>query len=223
MQNKLNKWFNDLSKFVEGLSRTSSATNSQNYNNRATNSSNLHSNNTSFPLRRQTSNVNSNQNQSCQTQNRNNMNRGASNSIPNQNADKVDKINIGDIKDPSDISDLTTKQLKIILTRNCIEFRGVFEKEVLREKVLQLWVDDNGTGMQRKRTSTVMSDSKRSPEGLSSDIDESQLCKICMENEINCVLLDCGHYLTCVTCGRKLADCPICRQNVVRVVRTFRA
>lgn len=123
-------------------------------------------------------------------------------------------IDISDIQDPQDINQLSAKQLKIILTRNCVDFKGVFEKEVLREKVMQLWIDCN-----EKHTS---SSATNRPTDHSDDIDESQACKICMEREINCVLLECGHMLTCVTCGRKLAECPICRQNVTRCVRTFR-
>lgn len=49
------------------------------------------------------------------------------------------------------------------------------------------------------------------------------LCKICMDAPVECVMLECGHMATCVTCGKQLSECPICRQFVVRVVRTFKA
>lgn len=49
------------------------------------------------------------------------------------------------------------------------------------------------------------------------------LCKVCMDAPLNCVLLECGHIASCVDCGKQLAECPICRQYVVRVVRTFKA
>lgn len=48
------------------------------------------------------------------------------------------------------------------------------------------------------------------------------LCKICMDSPIDCVLLECGHMLTCVRCGRQLSECPICRQYVSRVVHAFK-
>lgn len=134
------------------------------------------------------------------------------NSRGNPNA--TDKLDICDIRDPSEIEKLSTRQLKVILTRNCVDYRGVIEKEVLREKVVQLWIDHN----EQKHTGGTTDTSQDNP----NDIDDSQACKICMEREVNCVLLECGHMLTCVTCGRKLAECPICRQNVVRCVRTFR-
>lgn len=50
-----------------------------------------------------------------------------------------------------------------------------------------------------------------------------ELCKLCMDAPLDCVLLECGHITTCIECGKKLAECPICRRFVVRVVRTFKA
>lgn len=59
---------------------------------------------------------------------------------------------------------------------------------------------------------------------MKADVDtmERDLCKICMDNVINCVLLDCGHLVTCTKCGKRLAECPICRALVIRVVHIFR-
>ena len=55
------------------------------------------------------------------------------------------------------------------------------------------------------------------------NLEDSDLCKICMDNPVDCVMLECGHMCTCTTCGKQMAECPICRQYVVRVVRTFKA
>jgi len=52
---------------------------------------------------------------------------------------------------------------------------------------------------------------------------ESSVCKVCMDAVIDCLLLECGHMVTCTACGKRLAECPICRRYVVRVVRVFRA
>lgn len=54
-------------------------------------------------------------------------------------------------------------------------------------------------------------------------IPDENLCKICMEANIDSLLLDCGHMITCTECGRLLHDCPICRQIIVRVVRAFKS
>ena len=48
--------------------------------------------------------------------------------------------------------------------------------------------------------------------------DEASKCKVCMDADINCVILDCGHLVTCNQCGKKLIECPICRQQVLEVL-----
>lgn len=160
--------------------------------------------------------------QQPQQQNRSNMDNTTPNLSPTTNANtaSVEKLDIGDVRDPNEINKLSAKELKIILTRNCVDYKGIFEKEVLREKVMQLWIDCNEKKGRRKAARNQSDKTYGSQDD--SDIDENQACKICMEREINCVLLECGHMLTCVTCGRKLAECPICRQNVTRCVRTFK-
>lgn len=53
-------------------------------------------------------------------------------------------------------------------------------------------------------------------------VESDYLCKVCMDAPVDCVLLECGHMLTCVKCGRQLSECPVCRQYVTRVVHAFR-
>lgn len=53
--------------------------------------------------------------------------------------------------------------------------------------------------------------------------DDAELCKICMDRLIDCVLVECGHMCSCVKCGKLLSECPICRQYVVRVIRVFKS
>uniref|UniRef100_A0A8C6KC23 RING-type domain-containing protein n=1 Tax=Nothobranchius furzeri TaxID=105023 RepID=A0A8C6KC23_NOTFU len=52
---------------------------------------------------------------------------------------------------------------------------------------------------------------------------EENLCKICMDSPIDCVLLECGHMVTCTKCGKRMSECPICRQYVIRAVHVFRS
>ena len=51
---------------------------------------------------------------------------------------------------------------------------------------------------------------------------ERDVCKICMDATIDCVLLNCGHLVVCTKCGKRLSECPICRALVVRVNHIFR-
>lgn len=54
------------------------------------------------------------------------------------------------------------------------------------------------------------------------NLDEN-LCKICWDEPIECVILECGHMACCLNCGKQMSECPICKQYVVRVVRFFKA
>lgn len=59
---------------------------------------------------------------------------------------------------------------------------------------------------------------------MAPDYDDSEdQCKICMDNGIDCVLLECGHMVTCTNCGKQISDCPICRQHISRIVHVFKA
>lgn len=61
------------------------------------------------------------------------------------------------------------------------------------------------------------------------DQDEDRdICKVCLDNEIQTVLVECGHMAVCVECGDKLMrnprpECPICRAGIIKVLRTFRS
>ncbi|UYV71598.1 RFFL [Cordylochernes scorpioides] len=112
-------------------------------------------------------------------------------------------VNVADIQDPLQIEGLSVRQLKLILTRNYVDYHGCCEKKDLQERVRRLW-------MQRK-------------DNMEGNIMDENLCKLCMVEAIDCVLLECGHMATCTDCGKRLAECPICRQFVIRVVHTFKA
>ena len=43
------------------------------------------------------------------------------------------------LTDESEIRELSVKQLKIILQRNCINYKGCVEKHELLERVVRLW------------------------------------------------------------------------------------
>eukprot|EP01105_Mastigella_eilhardi_P026215 TRINITY_DN7452_c0_g1_i1.p1 TRINITY_DN7452_c0_g1~~TRINITY_DN7452_c0_g1_i1.p1 ORF type:complete len:288 (+),score=63.20 TRINITY_DN7452_c0_g1_i1:99-962(+) len=47
------------------------------------------------------------------------------------------------------------------------------------------------------------------------------ICKVCMTNRINVVLIPCGHNLLCLECSQRMRVCAICRTKIDMVVRTF--
>ena len=48
-----------------------------------------------------------------------------------------------------------------------------------------------------------------------------QLCKVCMEREMNTLFLPCAHIACCVSCADDLHECPICRTEIQSRIRTF--
>lgn len=108
------------------------------------------------------------------------------------------------VESEEQLGQLTVLQMKLMLTRNFIDYRGCCEKAELYERLRWLW------NQKRKH---------QHGEG----VPEEDMCKICMEEGVDCVILDCGHMCTCTNCGKQLSECPICRQYVVRVVHVFRA
>lgn len=61
------------------------------------------------------------------------------NSHPPMNFDPSRVGELDDIKSESQVQELGVKQLKIILKRNCIDYKGCVEKHELCERVTRLW------------------------------------------------------------------------------------
>ncbi|XP_017771772.1 PREDICTED: E3 ubiquitin-protein ligase RNF34 [Nicrophorus vespilloides] len=116
----------------------------------------------------------------------------------------LQRLKLSDFHSPENLNDLSVKQLKELLNLNRVDYKGCVEKAELLERVNRLWQDCH------------MRKTDESNENF------NELCKICMDAQLDCVLLECGHMATCIDCGKRLAECPICRQYVTRVVRTFK-
>ncbi|NXW21252.1 RFFL ligase, partial [Circaetus pectoralis] len=133
--------------------------------------------------------------------------------VPFQSTDSEDnlvqgrKASLSDLTSIGDINALSVRQLKEILARNFVNYKGCCEKWELLERVTRLYKEKDlqhlgGAG----------------PPGM-----EDNLCKICMDAPIDCVLLECGHMVTCTKCGKRMSECPICRQYVIRAVHVFKS
>ncbi|XP_060810910.1 E3 ubiquitin-protein ligase RNF34 [Amyelois transitella] len=123
---------------------------------------------------------------------------GHSSSVPKQ-------ITLESLASEQQLEELNVKQLKELLSRNRVEFRGCLERAEL---------------LQRART--LYRHHMRHRDDVDS-LPLEECCKICMAAPLECVLLECGHMAACTACSRQLAECPICRQYVVRAVRVFRS
>uniref|UniRef100_A0A8D2GY39 RING-type E3 ubiquitin transferase n=2 Tax=Urocitellus parryii TaxID=9999 RepID=A0A8D2GY39_UROPR len=126
------------------------------------------------------------------------------------------RASLSDLTHLEDIEGLTVRQLKEILARNFVNYKGCCEKWELMERVTRLYKDQKG--LQHLVCGAEDQNGGAMPSGL-----EENLCKICMDSPIDCVLLECGHMVTCTKCGKRMNECPICRQYVIRAVHVFRS
>uniref|UniRef100_A0A8C5P3F9 RING-type E3 ubiquitin transferase n=1 Tax=Jaculus jaculus TaxID=51337 RepID=A0A8C5P3F9_JACJA len=126
------------------------------------------------------------------------------------------RASLSDLTHLEDIEGLTVRQLKEILARNFVNYKGCCEKWELMERVTRLYKDQKG--LQHLVGGAEDQNGGAVPAGL-----EENLCKICMDSPIDCVLLECGHMVTCTKCGKRMNECPICRQYVIRAVHVFRS
>lgn len=69
----------------------------------------------------------------------------------------------------------------------------------------------------------VQSNSEAHHEILNEDtsVNDSKLCKICCDNEMNAILFPCMHIIACVTCAFSLDSCPVCRKQISEVKRIY--
>ncbi|XP_027754397.1 E3 ubiquitin-protein ligase rififylin [Empidonax traillii] len=124
------------------------------------------------------------------------------------------KASLSDLRSVGDINALSVRQLKEILARNFVTYKGCCEKWELMERVTRLY--------REKDPQHLVSDTDDQTGGAGQPSSEDNLCRICMDAPIDCVLLECGHMVTCTKCGKRMSECPICRQYVIRAVHVFR-
>ncbi|XP_052381738.1 E3 ubiquitin-protein ligase RNF34-like isoform X4 [Oncorhynchus keta] len=145
------------------------------------------------------------------------------------------RASLSDLDNEGDIESLSVRHLKEILARNFVNYSGCCEKWELIERVHRLYRENEQNRKSMENVSNINSmtavvaypppicngavgDSMKAQ--LASD---DHLCRICMDAVIDCVLLECGHMVTCTKCGMRMSECPICRQYVVRAVHVFKS
>lgn len=126
------------------------------------------------------------------------------------------RASLADLTCLDDIEALSVRQLKEILARNFVNYKGCCEKWELMERVRRLYQDQ-----QNLLAANAVNASESGAVGAAGL--EENLCKICMDSPIDCVLLECGHMVTCTKCGKRMSECPMCRQYVIRAVHVFRS
>ncbi|XP_060787034.1 E3 ubiquitin-protein ligase RNF34a isoform X2 [Neoarius graeffei] len=132
---------------------------------------------------------------------------------------RAGRASLSDLSCVDDVEQLTVRQLKEILARNFVNFSGCCEKWELVERVRRLYTENQDNRKSMEDVSRAISTDSGSAR-LAAD---ENLCRICMDAVIDCVLLECGHMVTCTKCGKRMSECPICRQYVIRAVHVFRS
>ncbi|XP_034047977.1 E3 ubiquitin-protein ligase RNF34 isoform X2 [Thalassophryne amazonica] len=127
------------------------------------------------------------------------------------------RASLSDLDNEEAIENLSVRQLKEILARNFVNYSGCCEKWELLERVHRLYRENE---QNRKSMENVSITAVGVRAQLAAD---ENLCRICMDAIIDCVLLECGHMVTCTKCGKRMSECPICRQYVVRAVHVFKS
>ncbi|XP_003965537.2 E3 ubiquitin-protein ligase RNF34 isoform X3 [Takifugu rubripes] len=128
------------------------------------------------------------------------------------------RASLSDLDNEEAIENLSVRQLKEILARNFVNYSGCCEKWELLERVHRLYREYEQNRKSMENVSITAADGVKAQ--LAAD---ENLCRICMDAIIDCVLLECGHMVTCTKCGKRMSECPICRQYVVRAVHVFRS
>lgn len=137
-------------------------------------------------------NTNSSSNEQSQVSESNETHNNQATNYSNESNENEDfkPFSIEDLTSPEQIQDLSVMQLKLLLTRNFVNYKGCVEKEELIEKAKRLWAN-------------LQENKKQNAD----EISDANICKICMENVIDCVLLECGHMVACTHCGKRLNEC----------------
>ena len=53
------------------------------------------------------------------------------------------------------------------------------------------------------------------------EMDQKDVCVVCVVEKTNCVLLPCRHHVTCTKCASRLNTCPFCRTCIQDRISTF--
>ncbi|KAF3849137.1 hypothetical protein F7725_015634 [Dissostichus mawsoni] len=145
------------------------------------------------------------------------------------------RASLSDLDNEEAIENLSVRQLKEILARNFVNYSGCCEKWELLERVHRLYRENEHNRKSMENVSITPNTcavvayppplcNSGVGDGVKAQLAaDDNLCRICMDAIIDCVLLECGHMVTCTKCGKRMSECPICRQYVVRAVHVFKS
>lgn len=122
---------------------------------------------------------------------------------------------ISDIKTDDDILGCSEMAIRALLLNNHVEFTTTSSRAELVLKLKQLVTEHQANEKKKK--------DKEEKEAKGETVSDSDTCKICFENVIECVFVACGHMCACSSCSGNLHDCPICRKPIEKVLRVYKS
>ncbi|KAF9908290.1 CCR4-Not complex caf1 ribonuclease subunit Caf1 [Linnemannia zychae] len=110
----------------------------------------------------------------------------------------------------ADPSTLSIKAIKTILDQSFVTYVGVVEKRDLVER-LQKLIDNTRAEQtmvqeQEAEAKSKSSDTSAKKSSTGNLADDDNLCKICCDAALNCVMLNCNHMSTCMDCGKLIME-----------------
>jgi len=128
--------------------------------------------------------------------NNNNIRRNSMSLCNLSNIDSNERIkrraSLSDLKSIEDIENLNEKQIKQILIGNFVHFTPSSQRTDLVKKLKTLYLSTREINNNNNNVNSQQQINKNN-----NTINSQDNCKICMAYEIDCVLLDCGHMISC--------------------------
>eukprot|EP00475_Leptophrys_vorax_P023683 TRINITY_DN3247_c0_g1_i1.p1 TRINITY_DN3247_c0_g1~~TRINITY_DN3247_c0_g1_i1.p1 ORF type:complete len:398 (+),score=81.51 TRINITY_DN3247_c0_g1_i1:135-1196(+) len=74
----------------------------------------------------------------------------------------------------------------------------------------------------KMRVQTAMEEAKMEIERLKkASVNSKTVCRVCFDNQINTIFLECAHCVCCHHCAFSQKNCPKCKKKITRCVRTY--
>jgi len=70
-------------------------------------------------------------------------------------------------------------------------------------------------------TNSVQTSPTKDDKNIDKNIVETNLCKICLVEKFNTVIVPCMHVVACVKCSFSLKSCPICRSTIQEIQKIY--
>ena len=100
------------------------------------------------------------------------------------------------------------------------------ERRIIRlTKCLTVYKDQNSKQSQKivglQESLKSFEDQNLKLDHRNQDLEDSRLCKICMDQEVSQLLNPCNHVVCCNNCITNLEQCPICRKNIENSIMIY--